>query len=82
MGDFLQGRLFGQVQALQRFTARVQSEELNLNTRRNPNSPRASFLFLGPTGVGKTETCKLSTEYIYGARHPARNRLHERVPAP
>ncbi len=66
LGDFLQSRLFGQVQALQRFTARVQSEELNLNTRRNPNSPRASFLFLGPTGVGKTETCKLSTEYIYG----------------
>ena len=66
MGDYLQSQLFGQSQALGRFTARVQSEELNLNTRRNPNSPRASFLFLGPTGVGKTETCKLSTGHVFG----------------
>lgn len=66
LGSFLQEHLFGQPQALNRFTARVQSEELNLNTRRNPESPRASFLFLGPTGVGKTETCKLSAEYIFG----------------
>ena len=66
LGDFLQSRLFGQENALRRFTARVQSEELNLNTRRNPNSPRASFLFLGPTGVGKTETCKLSAKYLFG----------------
>jgi ATP-dependent Clp protease ATP-binding subunit ClpA len=66
LGEFLENRLFGQTHALKKFTERVQGAGLNLNERRNPNSPQASFLFLGPTGVGKTETCKLAAKFIFG----------------
>jgi hypothetical protein len=31
----------------------------------DPNRPIGSFLFLGPTGVGKTETCKALAEFLF-----------------
>ncbi|MEK7075339.1 MAG: AAA family ATPase, partial [Patescibacteria group bacterium] len=34
---------------------------------RNPNRPTGSFLFLGPSGVGKTETCKVLAKTVYGS---------------
>lgn len=37
---------------------------------RNPNRPLGSFLFLGPTGVGKTETAKALEEVFFGAELP------------
>ena len=31
----------------------------------DPNRPNGSFLFLGPTGVGKTELCKALAEFLF-----------------
>ena len=34
----------------------------------DPNRPYGSFLFLGPTGVGKTELCKALAEFLFDTR--------------
>src|SRR3954467_15895652 len=58
--DRLKARLRGQELAIDRVAERLQHGELGLAT---PGRPRASFLFLGPTGVGKTElTLQFTTE--------------------
>ncbi len=65
---FLQTRVQGQALALTRVAQTLQASELGLNA---PSArPRASFLFLGPTGVGKTETAKAFTQYLFGAGTP------------
>jgi ATP-dependent Clp protease ATP-binding subunit ClpA len=61
--DYLNSRILGQSQALKRITRTVQSAELGFNDFRG--HPKASFLFLGPTGVGKTESAKNVTDYLY-----------------
>src|SRR5260370_39999439 len=62
----LEGKIIGQKGALCRVARAVQAAELGLNERRS--QPKASFLFLGPTGVGKTETAKCFSEYIFRSR--------------
>ena len=65
LGCYLKKHLLGQDEALSRVARGVRSAVLGLN---GPSSkPLASFLLLGPTGVGKTQTAKLVAEYIYGA---------------
>src|ERR1700675_380887 len=49
-----------------RIARAVQAAELGLND--DGHRPKCSFLFLGPTGVGKTESAKCFTEYIFGGR--------------
>lgn len=56
-------RVFGQDEALRTIGEVLRSAEVGL---RNPNRPRAVFLFMGPTGVGKTETCKALAEFLFG----------------
>ena len=58
--------IFGQKGAISRVARAVQAAELGLNER--TSQPKASFLFLGPTGVGKTETAKCLSEYVFGSR--------------
>ncbi len=36
---------------------------------KNPNKPVGSFLFLGPTGVGKTEVARTLAEFLFGSEH-------------
>jgi len=61
----LAANIQGQDHALPRITSVLTRGELGLaNTRR----PRGSFLLVGPTGVGKTETTNVFTEYLFGAR--------------
>jgi ATP-dependent Clp protease ATP-binding subunit ClpB len=36
----------------------------------DPNRPIGSFLFLGPTGVGKTELCKALAEFMFDTERP------------
>jgi ATP-dependent Clp protease ATP-binding subunit ClpA len=55
----------GQGQVLPRIISAVKRGELNLT---KPGRPRGSFLLLGPTGVGKTETVVVLTEQIFGAQ--------------
>jgi ATP-dependent Clp protease ATP-binding subunit ClpB len=54
----------GQSHALPRITSVVRRGELGLT---KPGRPRGSFLLLGPTGVGKTETVVVLTNQVFGA---------------
>jgi ATP-dependent Clp protease ATP-binding subunit ClpA len=63
---YLESRIAGQSAALGRIARAVQAAELGLNE--GGNRPRCSFLFLGPTGVGKSESAKCFTEYLFGSR--------------
>jgi ATP-dependent Clp protease ATP-binding subunit ClpB len=60
----LRTEIRGQNQVLPRVVSVVQRGELNLT---KPARPRGSFLLLGPTGVGKTETVVVLTNQIFGA---------------
>jgi ATP-dependent Clp protease ATP-binding subunit ClpA len=62
---YLNSRIAGQSAAVGRIARAVQSAELGLNEE--ANRPKCSFLFLGPTGVGKTESAKCLTEYLFGS---------------
>jgi ATP-dependent Clp protease ATP-binding subunit ClpA len=64
--EYLESGIAGQAGAMTRISRAVQSAELGLN--RKGARAKASFLFLGPTGVGKTESAKRFTEYLFGAR--------------
>lgn len=61
---FLTARVRGQEGALREISSAVQRAELGLAS---PDRPKASFLLLGPTGVGKTETVLAMSEFLYGA---------------
>lgn len=61
---FLADRIRGQHQVLPRVISLLQRGELGLS---KPNRPRGSFLFLGPTGVGKTETALAFTDFLFGS---------------
>ena len=63
--DYLERRIMGQSAALGRIARAVQSSELGFNER--SGRPKGTFLLLGPTGVGKTESAKGFTEYVFGA---------------
>ncbi len=54
--DHINAQLFGQDEAVQQVVETVQMAKAGLN---EPDKPLASLLFVGPTGVGKTELCKL-----------------------
>lgn len=60
---FLEERIIGQGHVIPKVVPIVQNGELGLS---DPGRPKGTFLFLGPTGVGKTETTLLLCEHIYG----------------
>jgi ATP-dependent Clp protease ATP-binding subunit ClpB len=60
----LRKEIRGQNQVLPRVVSVVQRGELSLT---KPGRPRGSFILLGPTGVGKTETVVVLTNQIFGA---------------
>ncbi len=61
--EFLLGEIIGQDPIIETIVPFLQAGELGLAP---PTRPKASFLFLGPTGVGKTELAKCFTRYLLG----------------
>lgn len=62
-GD-LQERVLGQTAATEKIAGTIQRARLGLA---DPSRPRGSFLLLGPSGVGKTETAKALAELVFGS---------------
>ncbi len=62
MEDRLRERVVGQEQALQVVADAIRRSRAGLQ---DPNRPLASFLFLGPTGVGKTELARALAEFLF-----------------
>jgi ATP-dependent Clp protease ATP-binding subunit ClpB len=60
----LSQRIRGQTHVISRVVSVLKRGELGLT---KPTRPRGSFMFLGPTGVGKTEITLTFTEFIFGA---------------
>nr|ATJ02848.1 ATP-dependent Clp protease ATP-binding subunit clpA-like protein [Porphyridium purpureum] len=64
MEDTLHGRIIGQEEAVVAVSRAIRRARVGL---KNPNRPIASFIFSGPTGVGKTELTKALASYFFGS---------------
>ncbi|WP_299486045.1 ATP-dependent Clp protease ATP-binding subunit [Acaryochloris sp. IP29b_bin.137] len=64
MEDTLHQRLIGQDEAVRAISRAIRRARVGL---KNPNRPIASFIFSGPTGVGKTELTKALATYFFGS---------------
>ena len=64
MEDTLHKRLIGQDEAVKAVSKAIRRARVGL---KNPNRPIASFIFSGPTGVGKTELTKALATYFFGS---------------
>jgi len=62
MEDFLHRRVVGQDEATRLVSDAIRRSRAGLS---DPRRPYGSFLFLGPTGVGKTELCKALAEFLF-----------------
>jgi ATP-dependent Clp protease ATP-binding subunit ClpB len=65
MEESLHERVIGQDEAVVAVANAVRRSRAGLS---DPNRPNGSFLFLGPTGVGKTELCKALAEFLFDSR--------------
>ena len=62
MAEDLKGAIIGQDEAIVKITKAIQRNRVGL---KDPTKPIGSFIFLGPTGVGKTELAKALARYIF-----------------
>lgn len=62
MEEVLHKRVIGQVEAVEAISDAIRRSRAGLS---DPNKPIGSFLFLGPTGVGKTELCKTLANFMF-----------------
>lgn len=65
MEDALHGRVVGQDEAIKVVSDAIRRSRAGLS---DPSKPTGSFLFLGPTGVGKTELCKALAEFLFDSQ--------------
>ncbi len=63
MEEALHGRVVGQDEAIKAVSRSIRRTMAGL---KDPNRPSGSFVFLGPTGVGKTELARTLAEYLFG----------------
>ncbi|MEX2347903.1 MAG: ATP-dependent Clp protease ATP-binding subunit [Balneolaceae bacterium] len=62
MRESLSGKVIGQEEAIVKLTKAIQRTRAGL---KDPSRPIGSFIFLGPTGVGKTEMAKVLSKYLF-----------------
>jgi len=62
MKDALQGKVIGQDEAVNKIVKAIQRNRIGL---KDPSKPIGSFIFLGPTGVGKTHLAKVLAEFLF-----------------
>jgi ATP-dependent Clp protease ATP-binding subunit ClpC len=62
MYDEIQGKVIGQDEAIKKVVKAIQRNRAGL---KDPNRPIGSFIFLGPTGVGKTQLAKILSKYLF-----------------
>ncbi len=65
LGELLKEQIIGQDAAAEAVARAIQRSRVGL---KNPERPVGSFIFLGPTGVGKTELCRVLAEVLFGDR--------------
>lgn len=66
MEDTLKNRVIGQDEAIATITHAIQMHRTGLS---DPHKPIGSFLFLGPTGVGKTEVARTLADFLFNDAH-------------
>ena len=76
MEETIGARVIGQEDAVKAVSAAVRRARAGLQ---DPNRPLGSFLFLGPTGVGKTELTKALAEFLFDDARRDGSHRHERV---
>ena len=62
MAEELKGSVIGQDDAIQKIVRAIQRNRAGL---KDPNKPIGTFVFLGPTGVGKTQLAKILAKYLF-----------------
>jgi len=62
MAEELKGSVIGQDEAIQKVVKAIQRNRAGL---KDPNKPIGTFIFLGPTGVGKTQLAKVLAKYLF-----------------
>jgi ATP-dependent Clp protease ATP-binding subunit ClpC len=65
MADNIRKRIIGQDEAVEKVVRAIHRNRAGL---KDPNKPIGSFLFLGPTGVGKTQLAKVLAEYLFDSQ--------------
>ena len=66
LDDVIHQRVVGQDEAVQKVTEAILRSRAGIS---DPNKPIGSFLFLGPTGVGKTELAKALADCLFDDEH-------------
>ena len=65
MGEVLNSRVVGQKDAVEKITKAIQRNRIGL---KDPNKPIGTFLFLGPTGVGKTHLARVLADFMFDSQ--------------
>ncbi len=65
MGESLEGAVIGQDEAIKKVVKAIQRNRIGL---KDPEKPIGTFMFLGPTGVGKTHLAKKIAEYLFDSK--------------